>query len=172
MPTGDKELDSQINELLDELTDSTMSNYEKVLAIYKYIETNYSYSSSFIPSENDYVSEYDAKMIGRAKGIFTTGHGTCTEFSAAFMVMMRTLGFDCYCVEGRFAGGRHTWTVMVLDGNKYIFDPQIDFRQWQRKKTICLTRFCMDDSFDNYSKYRATNEERNINSFSNFEIKK
>lgn len=147
-----------------------MSNYEKVLAIYEYIETNFYYQSSYIPSENSYVSDYDNRIVGRAKGFLTTGHGTCTEYSAAFMVMMRALGFDAYCVEGYFSGGQHTWVVMNLDGKDYIFDPEIDFRQWQANHCIMLTRFCMDESFRYYDCYYAKNQSGDIKSFSNFEI--
>lgn len=171
MVTNDKELDKQVSDILDKLINESMSNYEKVLEVYKYMETNFSYYGSFIPSEHSYASDYDNRNVGRAKGILTTGHGTCTEFSAAFMVMMRAIGLECYTVQGYYAGGPHTWAIIVLDGENYIFDPQIDFRQWQgHNGKICLTRFCMDSSFEFYDCYRAINEERDINSFSNFDL--
>lgn len=170
MLTNDDELDAMVSDIFDKTLIDSMSNYEKVLAIYKYMETNFSYFGSFIPSENEYASEYDNKNVGRAKGILTTGHGTCTEFSAAFMVMMRALGFECYTVQGYFSGGPHTWAIMILDGKDYIFDPQIDFRQWQGKGTICLTRFCMDENFAYYDCYRAIDQARDVNAFSNFDL--
>ena len=170
MLTNDDELDAMVSDIFDKTLIDSMSNYEKVLAIYKYMETNFSYYGSFIPSENEYVSEYDNKNVGRAKGILTTGHGTCTEFSAAFMVMMRALGFECYTVQGYFSGGPHTWAIMILDGKDYIFDPQIDFRQWQGKGTVCLTRFCMDESFAYYDCYHAINQTRDIDAFCGFDL--
>ena len=171
MVTHDKELDEQVSDILDSILDESMSNYEKVLAVYKYMETNFSYYGSFVPSDMNYVSDYDNRNVGRAKGILTTGHGTCTEYSAAFMVMMRALGFECYTVQGYYSGGPHTWAVMILDGDSYIFDPQIDFRQWQgHDGKICLSRFCMDPSFKYYDCYHAIDEERDINSFANFNL--
>lgn len=170
MITGDAELDKKVAEILDSLLNGSMSNYEKVLTVYKYIETNYTYYSSYDPSDVHYESDYDNRIVGRARGFLFSGHGTCTEYSAAFMVMMRALGFDAYCVEGYFSGGQHTWVIMTLDGKNYIFDPQIDYRQWQGKGSICLTRFCMDESFKYYDCYRAKNEQGNIDSFENFAI--
>ncbi|MCR4747119.1 MAG: hypothetical protein K5836_01460 [Clostridiales bacterium] len=171
MVTNDKELDEQVSDILGELINESMSNYEKVLEVYKYMETKFSYYGSFIPSDISYVSDYDNRNVGRAKGILTTGHGTCTEFSAAFMVMMRAIGLECYTVQGYYAGGPHTWAIIVLDGENYIFDPQIDFRQWQgHGGKICLSRFCMDSSFEYYDCYRAVNEQRDIDSFSGFAL--
>ncbi len=87
------------------------------------------------------------------------------------MVMMRAIGFECYTVQGYYAGGPHTWAIIVLDGENYIFDPQIDFRQWQgHGGKICLSRFCMDSAFEYYDCYRAINEQRDIDSFSGFAL--
>lgn len=173
MLTNDTDLDRQIAKILDEVTDNSMSTYEKVLAVYKYIESNYNYRSSSIPSDENYKSDYDGRIVGRAKGFFTTGHGTCTEFSAGFMTLMRAIGLECYSISGRYGGGQHTWTIIVLDGKQYIFDPEIDFRNWQNNnKTICLGHFCMNESFKYYGYYHANNISGSIDDFNGFEIER
>ncbi len=42
MVTNDKELDEQVSEILGKLINESMSNYEKVLEVYKYMETKFS----------------------------------------------------------------------------------------------------------------------------------
>ena len=173
MLTNDTDLDRQIAKLLDETTDSTMSTYEKVLAVYEYIETNFNYCSSSIPSNESYKSNYDSKIVSRAKGFLTTGHGTCTEYSAAFMTIMRTIGLECYSIGGRYGSGQQNWTIIVLDDNQYIFDPEVDFRNWQHGDgTIRLDHFCMDESFKYYNYYNSGNINGSIDNFGGFEIER
>ena len=174
MLTNDTEVDRQAAAILNEVTDSSMSTYEKVLAVYKYVETNYYYRSSFIKSDESYESKYDSTVVGRAKGIFTTGHGTCTEYSAAFMVLMRAIGLECYSIGGSHCGGQHTWTIIVLDGKQYIFDPEIDYkvRQYYHNEIISLRQFCMDESFEGYKSYHTRNIESSIEEFGGFEIER
>ena len=173
MLTNDTDLDRQIAAILSETTDSSMSTYEKVLAVYEYMETNFNYSSSSLPSDENYESDYDSRIVGRAKGILTTGHGTCTEYSAAFMTIMRAIGLECYSIGGRYGGGQHTWTIIVLGDKQYIFDPEIDFRNWQNNnKTICLGHFCMNESFEYFGYYHSNNVSSSIDEFGGFEIER
>ena len=160
--TRDSYVDNRVDEILSEITDCTMSNYEKVRAIHAYLIENFYYESSFISASATYKSSYDAKMVGRAKGMLKTGHGTCTEYSALFMVMTRRIGLPVYCVQGTLSGGDHTWNILRVDGKDYIFDSEVDYMVG--KGNIIYKHFCTT----NTSGYYAFNQEGNINSFKNF----
>lgn len=160
--TRDSYVDNRVDEILSEITDCTMSNYEKVRAIHEYLIKNFYYESSFINASASYRSSYDAKMVGRAKGMLKTGHGTCTEYSALFMVMTRRIGLPVYCIQGTLSGGPHTWNVLRVDGQDYIFDSEVDYMIGKGK--VIYRHFCTT----NTSGYYAFNKEGNINSFKNF----
>lgn len=160
--TRDSYVDNRVDEILSEITDCTMSNYEKVRAIHEYLIKNFYYESSFINASASYRSSYDAKMVGRAKGMLKTGHGTCTEYSALFMVMTRRIGLPVYCIQGTLSGGPHTWNVLRVDGQDYIFDSEVDYMIGKGK--VIYRHFCTT----NTSGYYAFNQESNINSFKNF----
>ena len=160
--TRDSYVDNIVDEILSEITDCTMSNYEKVRAIHEYLIKNFYYKSSFITASASYKSSYDAKMVGRAKGMLKTGHGTCTEYSALFMVMARRIGLPVYCVQGTLSGGPHTWNVLRVDGKDYIFDSEVDYMIG--KGRLIYRHFCTT----NTSGYYAFNKEGNIGSFKNF----
>ena len=160
--TRDSYVDNRVDEILSEITDCTMSNYEKVRAIHEYLIKNFYYESSFINASASYRSSYDAKMVGRAKGMLKTGHGTCTEYSALFMVMTRRIGLPVYCIQGTLSGGPHTWNILRVDGQDYIFDSEVDYMIGKGK--LIYRHFCTT----NTSGYYAFNQEGNVNSFKNF----
>lgn len=160
--TRDSYVDNRVDEILSEITDCTMSNYEKVRAIHEYLIKNFYYESSFINASASYRSSYDAKMVGRAKGMLKTGHGTCTEYSALFMVMTRRIGLPIYCIQGTLSGGPHTWNILRVDGQDYIFDSEVDYMIGKGK--LIYRHFCTT----NTSGYYAFNQEGNVNSFKNF----
>ena len=169
--TGEEVVDKKVQEIFDEILDDSMSNYEKVQAIYVYLIDNFYYRSSYKSPTTNYASSYDEKMVGRAKGFLTTGHGTCTEFSATFMIMMRRLGFECYSIRGKIKGGEHTWTEIRLDGDLYIFDPEVDrcmAKGWHGG--VCeFDYFCLSEGDKYFSYYKSKYRESNISSFQNFE---
>ena len=66
-----------------------------------------------------------------AYSILTNRVGVCDNYSAAFAVMARMLGFDARLQSGqthRAAGGYtgHAWCVINIHGVDYVFDPQVE----------------------------------------------
>ncbi|NLL63745.1 MAG: transglutaminase domain-containing protein [Ruminococcaceae bacterium] len=165
MLTNDKDLDSKIEKIITKITTNDMSNYEKLRALHNYLVQNYHYGSSSRGTRVIYKSGYDAKMVRRAKGILATGQGSCTEFAALFMVAARHIGFDCYSIQGTYAGGDHTWNIIIIDGKEYIFDSEVDYRNSNDgRSATSYKNFCRKSN----PKIHAFNKQKNINSFKEF----
>ena len=98
--------------------------YEQLRGCYDWLIQNCSYGHEAISSEGGRIAE-DAYsiLVGRV--------GVCDNYSAAFAVMARMLGFDARLQNGethRAAGGYtgHAWCVINIHGVDYVFDPQVE----------------------------------------------
>ena len=98
--------------------------YEQLRGCYDWLIQNCSYGHEAILSEGGRIAE-DAYsiLVGRV--------GVCDNYSAAFAVMARMLGFDARLQNGethRAAGGYtgHAWCVINIHGVDYVFDPQVE----------------------------------------------
>lgn len=116
---------------LNKIIEDDMSNYEKAKVCYDYIINNTYYAYGGWGNAIESVLEH--------------GYGTCTEYSYVYMAMMRYLGFDAKTVDGSTAMaaggyGYHMWTEVKLNGNTYVFDPQVEDDMSNGK--INYYRFC------------------------------
>ncbi len=129
--TNDKYLDKLVTKTFKKIHKPGMTTYEKVKACYDYLVKNMTYKSSFRFNQTaGYVSFYDGLIVDNAYHALSTKTGVCDDYSAAFVVMCRRIGLEAYVVGGsvsKKSGGRtgHAWTYILLNGEKYIFDPQI-----------------------------------------------
>ena len=150
MISNDPTLDSMVDNLIANLTNSSMTTYQKVCAIYDHFVMNYRYGYMPLRTvEASYLSVYDADVVGRARNFLTYKTGVCIDFSAAFMVVMRRLGLNCYLISGQIVNkygdsSFHGWTVMRINGTDYGFDPEADFR-YSNGNPANYWNFCVDD---------------------------
>ncbi|MCQ2484907.1 MAG: hypothetical protein MJ168_06190 [Clostridia bacterium] len=153
MRTGDADLEQRVDEVLAQVTTPKMSTYEKVRAIYDYLVRSNTYIIKMAPraTEKTYISPYDSDVVSRAKTILKNKRGNCIDFSAAFMVLTRRIGLDCYLVTGQILNkygdkSLHGWNIIRINGKDYGFDPEGDFRYSDSGKSETkYTIFCMDD---------------------------
>ena len=137
--TGDEELDILIEEILDEILTPEMDTYEKVKACYDYLTGNMTYSWSYGrysknimgTTANAMFQQYNTKLYGYGAMALSTNTGQCNDYAAAFILLTRAVGLDTYLVNGKTlsAGGgyiRHYWAEMIVDGERYLFDPQLE----------------------------------------------
>lgn len=158
----DEDLDSTVRALLDSLIEPGMDTYDKVKACYDWLIANTEYKR---PHHNG---------SGHWPCAFQTideGIGTCNCYSAAFAAMMRYIGLECYVVEGTTSasgGGMtgHVWTVIRLDGEFYIFDPQVEDAMADRtsSKEVTYVRFCLPEPNRKYV-YSVRSQKRYIEKF-------
>ena len=138
MKTRHTALDNQIASILSSTTNSSMSNYDKLRAIYDYVKQKLSYEIMIIninelwnlQDQYGYYS-FDGLLILEANYSLQTGYGSCDNYSALFMILARRLGFEAYVVNGQYMNTSgnvmgHAWVMIKAGGKYYIFDPQIE----------------------------------------------
>ena len=121
--TGYNDLDKQYKSIIKKVTKGKRTTTEKVKACYKYIIEHMKHSDGY----------------------------NCKHFSGTFAGMMKVLGIqDVYCAEGQTTSGNswtaHTWTIINLNGTKYVFDTSIDRHKKDSTKKITYSRFFKTES--------------------------
>lgn len=127
--------------LVDELADgiiaknvsSNMSNAQKAYALYDYLAVNcrYGYGGYKAIDAGSYQYDSDKEIVEFSYCILKNRIGTCENFSSAYVVLLRRLGFDAnliYGDVGMSAGGYggHYWVDVNVNGKHYSFDPQVE----------------------------------------------
>ena len=132
------DLDNEITSIISSVTNSGMSNYELLQAIYNYVKNKLSYGqvsiniSDLLGLKETYsYYEWDAYQVLRSYYSLHTGYGVCDNYAALFMILARRIGFNAYVVGGsvnKVGGGTtgHAWVIIKAGGTYYIFDPQIE----------------------------------------------
>lgn len=105
--------------IVDEMPEG-LSEYEKVLYLYKYLtdHVRYDYNDYY---ESSWCLCYDALVKGKT---------VCAGYAEAFYCLCNLAGIECITQAGVVpAGGvdgRHIWNVARVDGSWYLFDATWD----------------------------------------------
>lgn len=157
--TGHDEVDEMVGNLISEATDDSMSVSEKVKACYDYLIKNctYDYSGYKAITADNYLSDEDEEIVEFAYSLLKDHVGTCENFSSAFTIIMRRLGFNANNAYGNVAmlsGGfdGHYWTDVEIGGKHYIFDPDVELSAYDGNE-IKYMYYGMNPS-PNYNVYR------------------
>lgn len=144
--TGYAPANQKISEIFAAITTPEMTQYQKVKACYDYLINSCSYGIG-----NEVYNRLEDYFFGDTGGVeayclLAENIGVCDDYSAAFVAMMRKLGFNSYVSVGwthKASGGytRHAWAVVKIDGVEYVFDPQIEDNISKGGK-INYYRFC------------------------------
>ena len=127
--------------------------YEQLRGCYDWLIQNCSYG-------HDTVRMGEGGRIAEGAYSILAGRvGVCDNYSAAFAVMARMLGFDARLQNGqthRAAGGYtgHAWCVINIHGVDYVFDPQVE-DNIAAGGPIRYLRFCKtyEEVPDKYSRF-------------------
>ena len=111
--------------IVEKIINPGMTKEQMLYAAYEYIKNNFKYQKGNIYSNGS--SGWD---VAEAEKIFTKGKGNCYSFAAGFTHLSRKFGYDAVPIAGQTtsaSGGLtpHGWTEIVIDGNLYIFDPEL-----------------------------------------------
>lgn len=136
--------------------------YEQLRGCYDWLIQNCSYGSVLSNlNQGGWLAE-DAYFI------MTQRVGVCDNYSAAFAVLARMIGFDARIQTGqthRAAGGYtgHAWCVINIHGVDYVFDPQVE-DNIAAGGAIRYLRFCKtyEEVPDKYILYAADVVQSNI----------
>lgn len=136
--------------------------YEQLRGCYDWLIQNCSYGSVLSNlNQGSWLAE-------DAYSIMTQRVGVCDNYSAAFAVLARMIGFDARIQTGqthRAAGGYtgHAWCVINIHGVDYVFDPQVE-DNIAAGGAIRYLRFCKtyEEVPDKYILYAADVVQSNI----------
>ncbi|MDD4413808.1 MAG: transglutaminase domain-containing protein, partial [Oscillospiraceae bacterium] len=112
-----------------EATENSLSDYEKMVELERYLKTNYEYTlkPGNPPKDEDFVNSF-----------LVNGRGYCTYFASAMAVMARTLGVPSRFVIGygtvpsgndyaSYSDNAHAWVECYFRGVGWIpFDPTVE----------------------------------------------
>lgn len=146
--TGFAYLDQKVQEIFNQIFTPDMDTYDQVKACYDYLIHTVSYKSVSYPTAGfgSMPQGSDNYIAWAAQSVFDTNLGTCNRYSAAFIVMTRAIGLDSRYASGQTsaAGGGftgHVWVDVVIGGQTYIFDPQVEDNM-TKGGNIQYLRFC------------------------------
>ena len=171
--TGYTSLDNQVSSVINSVTNSSMSTYEKVKALYDWVINNMSYQLGFVIGEeidslmNTYgFYEKDAIQVFLAANGFGTKRGSCDNYSAMFMILTRRIGLDSYVVSARNTNGTgHTTVNIKINGKWYNFDPQ---REDNSKKNGKIMYYAFGEDDNDSKPYTYVNRSSDVAAFHKF----
>ena len=174
MKTNNAELDSIIDGIFAQIITDDMSTYQKTKAIYDYLMDHCYYGWGAVSWSGKYVKHDDDYVVVMGKHILKTGHGTCDNYSAAFVAMARRIGLNAYFARG-YAGNQsgyldtHEIAIVTIAGVDYSFDPQIeDYSSKPGRRPYNL--FCKPFS-SMTGRYKGYDLAKAKAGFGNFELK-
>ena len=130
--TGNGELDTLLNDIVERQTNDSMTRDQKLRALFDYVVKNYRYLARPMVAKGatGWEPEYALYFL-------KNGKGNCFSFAAAYCLLCRELGLPAYTWLG--ANGKatspHGWVEIPLDGAAYMFDPELQWYYNNRTST-------------------------------------
>lgn len=109
-------------DVLREIINDGMTDYDKALAIFEYLidRVSYDYDAFRAPSSDDFASNACYYL----EGVFEYNRAVCDGKSKAFVLLCRIEGIECVRDWGSSltGGAGHAWNYVKLAGNWYMVD--------------------------------------------------
>ena len=178
--TGYTPLDQIVADFFATNVPEDADTFDKLKIAYDFLIYGSSYGGSPVTAalerdvakECNYYSTWDADYVSEAYGFITKKVGSCNHFAAAFMVMARAIGLECYVMHGTitwYAGtNAHYWDLIRIGDEYYVFDPEAEWRNYDNNGSISYSNFCTPEAL-NVS--RHCDREKCISEFGNFQCR-
>lgn len=117
-------LHAEITDTLNSILTDTMTQKQKVLAIYNYLVTETEYDTkvyALSQGESKPADLYDYDSY-HASGVFLSKKAVAEGFVKAFNLMCAMEGITSVGINGRLDGKRHCWNRVYLEGQWYNID--------------------------------------------------
>ena len=118
------ELYKRANEVIAEIIKEGMTNQEKVVAIWNYLEKNagYNYEAANYVYQGamDYYKKYPNAW--NSYGVLCENKGVCQSYSHTFNLLARLSGLDTVMVSGTMNNGGHAWNSVKVNDKWYMLD--------------------------------------------------
>ena len=137
----EKAVTDKLSSVMPTLTESTMTNYEKVKAIYDYICKNVTYDYTNL-NEDSYKLKYTAY------GALIDGTSVCQGYAVLLYRMALMAGIDCRLIPGNGNGGPHAWNIMKMGDKYYNVDATWDAVSYPDYKYFLKS----DENFENHTR--------------------
>lgn len=121
-----KEIYLKSNEIIDEIIEPDMTDYEKTIAIWNYLEENTEYAMDAY----EYASNNNFSMEGatgfentfNTYGILCEGKGVCQSYAYTFKLLAHTCGIESDVVIGTMNNVSHAWNAIKIGNKWYMID--------------------------------------------------
>lgn len=115
----EKELETRVGEILEELALDGMDDYRKTRAIYDYICGHVVYDYENL-GDDGYTMKYTAYAA------LMDGTAVCQGYACLFYNMALRAGLDARLIAGTASGGNHGWNIVKLGELYYALDSTWD----------------------------------------------
>lgn len=130
--SGNPELDAAIAQIIGEYTDPSMSQEERLSALYDFMLLHCSYHQG-----NIYAVGETGWQVSEALSMVKNGfRGNCYGFAALFGELASAVGYPAEAFSGTIKGDSqehdttpHGWVEIEIDGKVCIFDPEMAYMQ-------------------------------------------
>lgn len=116
----ESELQDKASEIVNNITNSGMKDYQKELALHDYVVNNADYDRSVNLPDDSYT----------AYGILINGVGVCQGYADAMDRLLTAAGIECQMVIGKANDGDgwvdHAWNIVKIQGKYYELDSTWD----------------------------------------------
>ena len=139
---GNEQIDAYINNVVTSVTNSSMTQEEKLKACFGYVFDNMVYlgNNNHVPRGADPSTWTETYML---RYINMGNRGNCYCFSSFMYYLARRLGYAANAISGAIDKTNdydHGWMDIEIDGTLYIFDPELG-RKWYEKDSGKYPRY-------------------------------
>ncbi|WP_181592508.1 stalk domain-containing protein [Paenibacillus sp. YN15] len=109
-------LKAKVNQIIGQIITPTMTNFQKIYAIHKYVVNHVTY---------DYVNYYKGTvplLSYSAEGALLGGLAVCDGYTKAMSVLLDKVEIENIRVMGTVRAGEHSWNMVQLNGQYYHID--------------------------------------------------
>lgn len=116
-----KDTELLADEILKDIVSDTMTDDEKILAVYSYVAEKTAYDYRYYTNKNE--MPYESMT---AYGVLKDNLAICGGYSWAVKLLLDRIGIECYNVTGILSGEPHMWNVIKYEGKYLYFDATND----------------------------------------------
>lgn len=118
------ELYKKANEVIKSIIKDGMTEQEKIVAIWDYLEDNATYNynaANYVAQGNtDYYKKYPNAW--NSYGVLCENTGVCQSYASSFNLLARLCGLKSIMVSGTLNNGGHAWNAVKLNDTWYMID--------------------------------------------------
>lgn len=122
--SGNAELDALVETELAKCVNDSMTQEEKLRAIFNHVRDSFSYLGREHQARG--ATGWDETY---ALSMLQTRKGNCYSWASTFLYMVRRTGYDAYAISGGVGTNNrdHAWVMINMDDNTYMFDTELEW---------------------------------------------